>query len=317
MEYKDYYQALGVSRNAPDGEIRKAYRKLAKQFHPDRNRGNREAEEKFKEINEAYEVLSDPQKKARYDQVGSDYQQWQRSGTPGGFDWSHYAGGMPQGGSRVEYADLSDLFGGGFSDFFQSIFGDIPIQQSDSVNRGQRGRSESGRTAQRNLPDTDVTISLEEAFRGSTRIVQIGNRRLEVKIPPGAATGTRIRLAGEGGAESGRNRSDLYLKIQVADDPRWERREDDLATEIPVDVMTMILGGEVPVATIDAKSILLKIPPETNSGQSIRLSGLGMPRLHNPSVRGDWYVNVRAEIPTRLSDPERKLLEDFVRLRKK
>jgi len=316
MEYKDYYQTLGVSRSAHEDEIRKAYRKLAKQYHPDRNRGNHAAEEKFKDINEAYEVLSDPQKKARYDQVGSDYQQWQRSGTQGGFDWSQYAGGMPQGGSRVEYADLSDMFGN-FSDFFQSIFGDIPIQQSDVFTRGQRARPETGRASPRNLPDVDVTITLEEAFHGSTRIVQIGDRRLEVKIPLGARTGTRIRLAGEGGAGTGRSAGDLYLKIQVADDPRWERREDDLSTEIPVDVFTMILGGEVRVPTIDAKSILLKIPPETNSGQSIRLSGLGMPRLHNPLARGDLYVKVRAEIPTRLNDPERKLLEEFVRLRKK
>ena len=236
MDYKDYYQTLGVPRSAGEDEIRKAYRKLAKQYHPDRNRGNREAEEKFKEINEAYEVLSDPQKKARYDHVGNDYQQWQRSGAQSGFDWSQYAGGMPQGGTRVEFSDLGDLFGGGFSDFFQSIFGDIPIQQSDSFRRGQRGRPETGRASARNLPDVDVAITLEEAFRGSTRIVQIGNRRLEVKIPVGAGTGTRIRLAGEGGA------GDLFLKIQVTDDPRWERREDDLSTEIPVDVMTMILG---------------------------------------------------------------------------
>jgi curved DNA-binding protein len=153
-------------------------------------------------------------------------------------------------------------------------------------------------------------ITLEEAFRGSTRIVQIGNRRLEVKIPAGAGTGTRIRLAGEGGA------GDLFLKIQVSDDPHWERREDDLSTEIPVDVMTMILGGEVRITTIDAKSILLKIPPETNSGQSIRLSGLGMPRLHNPSARGDLYAKIRAEIPARLTESEKKVLEEFVRLRK-
>jgi curved DNA-binding protein len=306
MEYKDYYQTIGVSRSAGEDEIRKAYRKLAKQYHPDRNRGNREAEEKFKEINEAYEVLSDPQKKARYDQVGNDYQQWQHSGTQGGFNWSQYAGGMPQEGTRVEYGDVSDLF----SDFFQSIFGDIPIQQSETFRRGQRTRPETGRASARNLPDVDVVITLEEAFRGSTRIVQIGNRRLEVKIPAGAGTGTRIRLAGEGGT------GDLFLKIQVSDDPHWERREDDLSTEIPVDAMTMILGGEVRITTIDGKSILLKIPPETNSGQSIRLSGLGMPRLHNPSARGDLYVKIRAEIPTRLTESEKKVLEEFVRLRK-
>jgi curved DNA-binding protein len=177
-------------------------------------------------------------------------------------------------------------------------------------------RPETGRTSARNLPDTEAAITMEEAFAGTTRIVQKGNRRLEVKIPPGAGTGTRIRLAGEGIAGSGRAAGDLYLAVKVSDDPRWERREDDLSTEIPVDVFTMILGGEVRVATIDSKSVLLKIPPETPAGQSIRLAGLGMPNLHNPSVRGDLYVKVRAEIPTRLSDQEKKILEEFVRLRK-
>jgi curved DNA-binding protein len=308
MEYRDYYQTLGVARGASENEIRKAYRKLAKQYHPDRNRGNRDAEEKFKGINEAYEVLGDAQKRARYDQLGSAYQQWQHSGTPGGFDWSQWTSGTPQGGTRVEYADLSDLF----SDFFQSIFSDIPVQQSEIFTRGQRARPQAGRAPARNLPDVEVTITLEEAFRGATRILQTGDRKLEVKIPPGAGTGTRIRLAGEG-----RSAGDLYLKILVADDPRWERREDDLSTEVPVDVFTMILGGEVRVETIDYKSVLLKIPPDTQTGQSIRLTGLGMPRLHNASARGDLYVKVRAELPTRLSEPERKLLEEFVRLRKK
>jgi curved DNA-binding protein len=316
MEYRDYYQTLGVPRDAREDEIRKAYRKLAKQYHPDRNRGNRDAEEKFKSINEAYEVLGDPQKRARYDKLGSAYQQWQGSGTPGGFDWSQWTSGAPQGGTRVEYADLSDMFGN-FSDFFRSIFGDIPIQQSEIFTRGQRARPGTGRSSVRNQPDVDVTISLEEAFRGTTRIVQKGNSRLEVKIPPGAGTGTRIRLAGEGGPGGGRSPGDLYLRIQVAEDPRWERVEDDLLAEIPVDVFTMILGGEVTVSTIDSKSILLKIPPATPAGQSIRLTGLGMPRLHNPPARGDLYVKVRPEIPTRLSDQERKLLEEFVRLRKR
>jgi len=315
MEYRDYYQTLGVARNAREDEIRKAYRKLAKQYHPDRNRGNRDAEEKFKQINEAYEVLSDPQKRARYDQLGSAYNEWQRSGTPGGFDWSQWTGGMPQGGTRVEFSDLSDLFGN-FSDFFTSIFGDIPIQQSETFARGQRTRPQGARASARNLPDTEVTISMEEAFAGTTRILQKGDRRLEVKIPPGAATGTRIRLAGEGIAGSGRGAGDLYLIVKVANHPRWERRGDDLSTEIPVDVFTLILGGDVRVSTIDSKSVLLKISPETHAGQSIRLTGLGMPRLHNPAARGDLYVKVLAEIPTRLSDPEKKLLEEFVRLRK-
>ena len=145
MEYRDYYQTLGVARTASDAEIKKAYRKLAMKYHPDRNRGKKDAEEKFKEINEAYEVLSDPQKRARYDKLGSEYQNWQSSGTPGGFDWSQWAGGAPRGGTRVEYGDVGEIFGN-FSDFFQSIFGDIPVQQGDVFTRGGRVRTGSART---------------------------------------------------------------------------------------------------------------------------------------------------------------------------
>jgi curved DNA-binding protein len=314
MEYRDYYQTLGVARTASDAEIKKAYRKLAMKFHPDRNRGKKEAEEKFKEINEAYEVLSDPQKRARYDKLGSAYQDWQSTGTPGGFDWSQWSGGAPRGGTRVEYGDLGEMFGN-FSDFFQSIFGDIPVQQAESFTRGGRVRSGSARAPVRELPDVDVTITLEEAFHGATRIVQKGNRRLEVKIPAGAQTGTRIRLAGEGASGGGRA-GDLYLAVVVAADPRWERKGDDLHAEIPVNVYTLLLGGENRVTTIDSKSVMLTIPPETRSGQSFRLAGLGMPRLGNPSTRGDLFVKVQPDLPTGLSGEEKKLLNELARLRK-
>jgi curved DNA-binding protein len=317
MEYKDYYQTLGVPRKASENEIRKAYRKLAKQYHPDRNRGKPGAEDKFKEINEAYEVLSDPQKRARYDQLGSAYKNWQRSGTPGGFDWSQWMGNQPHGGVHVEYGNLSDLFGN-FSDFFQSIFGDIPIQQSEIFTRyGGRTRTGANPESRRKLPAVDVTITLEEAFHGAKRIVQRGNRRLEVKIPPGARTGTRIRLAGEGVSRSGGRAGDLYLSVNVAASPKWERREDDLYTEVSVDVYTMMLGGETRVSTIDSKSVMLKIPPETRTGQSFRLAGLGMPHLRKPSARGDLLVKVRPELPTRLSEEEKKLIGELARLRKR
>jgi curved DNA-binding protein len=317
MEYRDYYQTLGVARDSSEAEIKKAYRKLAMKHHPDRNRGKPDAEEKFKAINEAYEVLSDPQKRARYDKLGSAYQNWQSSGTPGGFDWSQWTGGAPRGGTRVEYEDLSEVFGN-FSDFFQSIFGDIPVQQADIFTRGGgRVRTGGTRAQTRELAPVDVTITLEEAFHGTTRIVQKGSRRLEVKIPPGARTGTRIRLAGEGATGSGGRAGDLFLAVVVAEDPRWERRGDDLHAEAPVDVYTLILGGEARVSTIDSKSVLLTIPPETRQGQSFRLTGLGMPQLANPSVRGDLFVKVQADLPTRLSDEEKKLLNELARLRKR
>jgi curved DNA-binding protein len=332
MDYRDYYQTLGVARTASEAEIKKAYRKLAMKYHPDRNRGKPEAEEKFKTINEAYEVLSDPKKRAIYDQWGSEED----------FIRSRRKGGMPRGGGRVEYGNQADAL----SDFFKSIFGDIPIQQSDiftrggtrdmpgdisevfktvlrgnpqtasSTRSGGRVRSGSARAPVQELPDVDVTITLEEAFHGATRIVQKGNRRLEVKIPPGAQTGTRIRLAGEGASGAGRA-GDLYLAVVVAADPRWERKGDDLSMETPVDMYTLLLGGENRVTTIDSKSVMLTIPPETRSGQSFRLAGLGMPALGNPSERGDLFVKVQADLPTGLSLEEKKLLNELARLRKR
>jgi curved DNA-binding protein len=315
MEYRDYYQALGVGRNAGDDEIRKAYRTLAKKYHPDRNRGDRSAEEKFKEINEAYEVLSDPQKRARYDKLGSAYKNWQSSGGSGGFDWSQWTGGMGGGGTRVEYGDLSDLFGN-FSDFFQSIFGDIPIQQAEVFTRGGGVRTNVSRAPARELPAVDVTITLEEAFRGTTRLLQKEDKRLEVKIPPGTRTGTRIRLAGEGAPGRGGRKGDLFLAIAVSEDPKWKRKEDDLYTDAWVNVYTLLLGGEIRVTTIDSKSVMLTIPPETKAGQSFRLAGMGMPRLANPSARGDLYVKVQPDLPTQLSDEEKKLIRELARLRK-
>jgi curved DNA-binding protein len=314
MKPPDYYQDLGIPRNASESEIKKAYRKLAMKHHPDRNRGNREAEEQFKKINEAYEVLSDPKKRARYDQLGSAYRNFQNSGAnPEDFDYTPFRGG----GTRVEYGDLSDLFGN-FSDFFQSIFGDIPIQQSEIFTRtGGRVRQAGTRAPRGELPAVEVTITLAEAFQGAKRIIQKENRRLEVKIPPGARTGTRIKLKGEGAAGLGGSAGDLFLAVTVAPSPNWERREDDLYTEAPVDVYTMMLGGEARVSTIDSKSVLLTIPPETRAGQSFRLNGLGMPHLHNPSARGDLFVKVQPDLPSRLNDEEKRLWNELSRLRKR
>jgi DnaJ-class molecular chaperone len=314
MDYKDYYQILGIPRGASDAEIRKAYRKLAKAYHPDRNRGNKGAEEKFKEINEAYEVLSDSKKRARYNQLGSAYQQWQQSGNPGGFNWSNWTKGQP-GGTRVEFSgDLSDLFGN-FSDFFSAIFGDMPVQQTDPFSRvGQRSRPAS---VQMPISDLEVEISLEEAFQGTTRRIQHGKRRLEVRIPPGAQTGTRIHLPGESSRTSGATGGDLYLVIKVGTHPSFERKGDDLYRESPVDLYTLLLGGDAAVTTLDGKRLLLTIPPETQSGRTFRLTGLGMPQLRNPSVRGDLYVTVQAELPTGLSEKEKTAFAELAKLRKK
>jgi len=321
MEYKDYYETLGVSKGASAEEIRKAYRKLARKYHPDVNPNNKEAEERFKEINEAYEVLRDDEKRRKYDQLGSQWQQWQRAGgSPNGFDWTQWfssGGSANRGRVRTEYVDLNDLFGGrssargsfgGFSDFFESIFG------SDTRSRGASGTGGMFRVDGRDI-EQPVEISLGEAYAGTVRLVDTGSRRLEVKIPAGVRTGSRIRIAGEGepGANGGRP-GDLYLVVQVRDDPRFERRGDDLYMTQPVDLYTMILGGEVIIETLDGR-LSLRIPPETKTGRVFRLRGQGMPRLRDASEHGDLLVRVIPSIPQNLTEEEKRLYRQLAQMR--
>ncbi|MCR4408458.1 MAG: DnaJ domain-containing protein [Anaerolineae bacterium] len=315
MEYKDYYRILGVDKTADAKTIKQAYRRLARQYHPDVNPGNKAAEERFKEINEAYEVLSDPEKRKKYDQLGADYQRWQHmGGDPRGFDWSQwFASGQPAGGRvRVEYGDLGDLFGdlGGFSDFFQTIFG------------GMGGRTQTSRTGSRTWAyrgqdyEHSVEITLEEAFQGTQRVLEKeGGRRLTVKIPPGVKTGSKIRIAGEGGpGVGGGPQGDLFLQVKVLPHPTFERDGDDLRCEMPVDLYTALLGGEITVHTLDG-DVKLKVPPETQSGQVFRLRGKGMPHLQDPKKRGDLYVKVQVRLPTKLTAKEKALVRELASLR--
>lgn len=296
MEYKDYYQILGVDRNSDEQQIKRAYRKLALKFHPDKNPGDHAAEEKFKEINEAHEVLGDPTKRARYDQLGSSYRDWERSGgRPGGFDWSQW--GSP-GGTRVEFGDLGDLFGsGGFSDFFNTIFG---------------GAGAAGQTRRRAAADINqpVQISLAEAYRGTERTLQFNGRRLEVKIPAGAKTGTKVRISGASTSQTG----DLYLVVQVEEDPRFKRSGNDLEVDTSVDLYTAVLGGEVRVAT-PTGAVLLTLPPGTQPGQKFRLQGRGMPHLRTPSKHGDLFARIHVQLPRDLSKREKELFAELAKLR--
>jgi curved DNA-binding protein len=302
MEYKDYYKVLGVDRDADLKEIKRAYRKLALEHHPDKNPGDKRAEERFKEINEAYEVLGDPEKRAKYDQLGASYRDWERMGGRGGFDWSQWMGGMP-GGVRVETGDLSDVFGGGFSDFFNAIFGGMGV----STQGFTRQPSGIGQDIEQTVP-----ISLTEAYTGTTRILQRNGKRLEVKIPPGAKTGTKVRVSGQGEAGA-RRQGDLYLVIHVQDDPRYERKGENLYVDLTVDLYAAVLGGEARVST-PAGDVMLNIPSGSQPGQLIRLKGRGMPRLKNPSRHGDLYVRLNIEIPTDLSDREQELFKQLAEL---
>jgi curved DNA-binding protein len=335
MEFQDYYAVLGVPKTASEKVIRSAYRKLARQFHPDVNPGNPEAEAKFKRINEAYEVLSDPEKRKKYDQLGArwkEYESWQRAQAAAGaqagpqqqrqqqpFDWSEFIGQAGGGGrGREQYAyrsaspeDLEDLFGGEepFSDFFSTFFG------------GGGGAASSGRRAPRPRAGADleypVEVSLAEAYRGATVNLNVQTadgqtRRLEVKIPPGVTDGSRIRVAGQGSpGRAGAPAGDLYLVTRIKPDPRFEREGDDLRTKVSAPLATMILGGEVHVPTPDGRRLALKVPAGTQDGKLFRLRGQGMPHLGRPDRRGDLQAEVHARLPERLTERQRRLFEEF------
>lgn len=303
MDYKDYYKILGVDKTASTDDIKKAYRKLARKYHPDVNPNDKVAEERFKEINEANEVLTDPDKRSKYDRLGSSWQAYQRTGGGGGFDWSEWM----SSGNRGGYVDLNDILGGGagraggFSDFFEAIF----------------GSAAQARTAPRQGQDYNqkIEISLEEAFNGAARILRVGGRRIEVKIPKGAKTGTKVRVRGEGAeGVGGGSKGDLYLEIEVTPHPTFERVGDDLYAELPVDLYTAILGGEAMVPTFKGK-IKLRIPPETQSGRKFRLKGQGMPHLKQSDERGDLYAKVVVQLPQNLTPEEIALFEELADMR--
>lgn len=329
MEYKDYYDILGVSKNASKEEIQKAFRKKARDHHPDVNPDDPNAEERFKEINEAYQVLSDPEKRKKYDRFGKQWKQYQQGGGQAeDFDWSRWAAGSP-GGQRGGYTthrvspeEFEQMFGGGglggFSDFFETLFGGgaasagfgFGNQRSARRTQQRRARPQPGRDLEHS-----VEISLNEAFRGTSRIIRKSDgSRIEAKIPPGVHTGSRVRLSGQGQAGMrGGQQGDLYLKIKVRDHPRFERKGNDLKTTKSVNLYTLVLGGEVKVSSLD-KTVKLDIPPGTKNNTTFRLSGLGMPSLDNPDKRGDLYVKVEARIPENLSQKEKELFEELRQL---
>lgn len=308
MAKKDYYKILGVDKSATEKEIKQAFRKQAKQWHPDANQNNPNAEARFKEVNEAYEVLSDATKRSTYDQFGSVNPQ----------DFGFGGGGAP-GGGRYSYTTSTDDMGG-------SPFADILEQFLGGRNgRGTRGRGAGasqdpfgfggnmGRTNGQDI-EQPVTISLREAYSGGVRIVTKGDRKLRVNIPAGATDGTRIRLAGEGGAGAGGGLTgDLYLVVQIEEDPQFQRKGDDLTVEVKIDMFTATLGGEVEVPTLD-RPVKLRIPAGSQSGKKFRLTGKGMPNVKQPDHAGDLYARLLVTVPENLSPLQREAVED---LRKK
>jgi DnaJ-class molecular chaperone len=327
MEFKDYYQTLGVSKTASEKEIKQAYRKLARKFHPDVNPGDKSAESRFKEINEAYEVLGDADKRKKYDELGANwrmYEQAQQQGQPwpGGADspfgqggaWTINMGGGPGGYRTMTPEEMEERFGESdpFSDFFKTFFG-------GGGGGGARARASRAPRSQKG-PDIehDVELTLEEAYHGATRRISITEgghaRSVDVRIPVGVKEGSRVRAAGEGasGANGGKS-GDLYLRVRIRPHPVFERAGPDLRVKVAIPVTTAVLGGEAQVPTITG-SVRLKIPEGTQNGQIFRLKGHGMPAVGKPDERGELYATAEVQVPRTLTREQREHYEALAKL---
>jgi DnaJ-class molecular chaperone len=319
VDFKDYYTTLGVSKTATDKEIKQAFRKLARKYHPDVNPGDKAAEAKFKELNEANEVLSDPQKRKKYDELGANWRAYENvppganpyaGGSPFGGQWSTSGG---SGGFRtMSEQEMADMFGGAggespFSDFFKTFFGGMGGAEESTGARGGRARPRARKGQDVEHP---FELDLEDAIKGSVQRLQLRHdghaRTVEVRIPAGVADGSRVRIPGEGGRGSGNAPSgDLYLRVQLKPHPVFDVKGRDVYTRARVPVPVAVLGGEVDVMTPESKTLRLKLPAGTQSGQRFRLRGHGLPSVGKPDERGDLYANVEVDIPKQLSDEER------------
>jgi DnaJ-class molecular chaperone len=324
VDFKDYYATLGVTKTASDKEIKQAFRKLARKFHPDVNPGDKAAEARFKEINEANEVLSDPAKRKKYDELGANwrmYEQAQQGGQAGAGSpfgqWSNAPGGT--GGFRpMTEEEMSGMFGDDdspFSDFFKTFFG-------GDLGGERRGRTRPPRQAKGRDVEHEIALDLEDALRGTVQRLGISqngeHRNVEVRIPAGVTEGSRVRVSGEGERGSGSGTSgDLYLRVKLRPHPRFERKGRDLFTKVSVPVTTAVLGGEVEVPTLAGKTLRLKIPTSTQNGQMFRLRTHGLPTTSKDGQPGDLYATVDVAVPKTLSDEERQHYEALAALEKR
>lgn len=312
MDYKDYYKILGVDKKATQEEIKKAYRKLARKYHPDVNPNDKEAEAKFKDVNEANEVLSDEEKRKKYDTLGADWNRYQQAGgSPGsgGFDWSKYAQQGRGGYTRYE-GNTDDLFGaGGFSDFFSTFFG-------GAAGAGARQRAGGGNMAFAGQDYTaEMHLSLQEAFTGTKKTITVHDKNLRITIHPGVEDGQTIRLKGNGGpGMNGGENGDLYITLRIDPDPAFTRKGNDLFMDVPVSLYKTILGGQQVINTLSGP-LKVKIKPETKNGTMLRLKGKGFPVYRREGESGDLYVKLNVQVPENLSAQEKELFTQLARLR--
>jgi curved DNA-binding protein len=324
MDFKDYYSTLGVSKTATDKELKQAFRKLARKYHPDVNAGDKSSETKFKEINEAYEVLGDPAKRKKYDELGANWRAYENvpsggAGAPG-FGWNVNAGGQPGGGYRTMTEDeMREMFGDGnpFSDFFQTFFGGGAGFGGGDV-RGGPGRGRTRAQAGRDI-EQELQLGLEDVYHGALRRLTMrldGNARsVDVRIPAGVGDGSRVRVAGEGEPGGGGGPAgDLYLRVRVTPHPNFERKGQDLYRRVQIPLTTAVLGGEVDVQTITGKSLRLKVPPATQNGQVFRLKGHGMPIVGKPAEHGDLFATADVQLPRQLTPEQRAHFEALQKL---
>ncbi|MDJ1480022.1 J domain-containing protein [Cytophagaceae bacterium YF14B1] len=306
MDYKDYYKTLGVAKNATADEIKKAYRKLAVKYHPDKNKDDKQAEDKFKEVTEAYEVLSDVEKRKKYDAFGENWKHAQANGNGGGqpsggfggFDFGNFGGNT--GSTFHEYSTDEPTF----SEFFEMLFGRRPGEA-----KGRTGTKRKGHDYR-----ADLTLTLQEAYQGTERLVDVNNQKLRIRLKPGIEHEQVIKLKDKGApGTNGAANGDLYITIHVADDSYFDRKGNDLYTDIAVDLYTAILGGKATVGTLKG-NIKIDIPEGTEQGKVLRLKGLGMPVYNTPDTFGDLYVTIQVRIPKNLSEQEKALFRQLAAL---
>lgn len=315
MDFKDYYVSLGVAPDADDKTIKKAYQKLAKKYHPDVNPGDKSAEDKFKEASEAYQAISDPEKRQKYDELRQDYQQWKTRGSRDEYNWGRWqseprSNGGGNQGYTMSQDEFAEMFGGrgnaggytssggdDYSDFFSSLFGGAAGRGNGRGNTAPIPRSGQDHVA-------EVQVTLEESYHGTNRVIQTGEKKIEAKIPKGVRTGSKVRLSGQGGqGVSGGSRGDLFLNITVKPDERFVRDGDDLKMTLEIDFFRAVLGGEIKLPTFDGE-LMLKIPPLSQSGKRFRLKGKGMPNLEHSTQKGDLFAELSIVLPKELSEQE-------------
>jgi curved DNA-binding protein len=312
MDFKDYYKILGVDKSATKEDIKKAFRKLAKKYHPDKNPGDKVSEEKFKELSEANEVLSDPEKRKKYDQLGANWKNYENANPAGNDYFRNYqrhqqsGGQYQQGGGEQFSGNFDELFGksGGFSDFFESFFG------------GSTGTTTRTRTHKGKDYEASLNISLEEAYHGAEKEFTLNGKKIKFKITPGIEHGKRLRLKHQGAeGVSGGEKGDLYITIGINPHPLYDRKGNDLYYNLNIDLYTALLGGKHPIKTIDGKTININIPPETENGTSMRIKEMGMRSETSGNPRGDLYVKISVKLPKNLGKEEIELFNKLQSLR--